>query len=326
MKLRDLGEDGFLEKLQETFPNLIADITDDCAIITPDETTLVSSDMLIEGTHFTIPPFDHYHVGTKAALANISDILATGGRPLYLSICVGVPPETDLEDLLRLYRGIEYACERYGCTIIGGDTCRSDKLILSVTVLGTCKDPVKRSGAKPDQVLIITGRPGTSAVGLEALLKGYPLPLFFQQIERHLIPGLRSEFALAVAEKRLAKAMIDISDGLIKDAHRLSKASGVAVEIEKEKLPGLLLSEEQLKWLEHSEEFYILNGGEEYELMLTAQREDIPEIEKIARKTNTPISIIGGIREGSGVYLISKGKRIPASHRGFSHFQEEENA
>ncbi len=318
MKVKEIGEDRLIQLIEEIIKN---PLRDDCAHLKlADKTLLVTTDMLVEGTHFRIPPFRHHQVGSKAILANISDIAATGGRPLWATVSLGVPGESTVEEVTELYRGIQEEASAMGCSVVGGDTCRAPYLVLSITVVGVCKCPVTRGGARPGDILAVTGTPGVSAVGLEALLEGYPEELFRDFIERHTKPRPPLEFAVRITDEGIPTSMLDISDGLIMDCSRLARESRVALEIDTSKLPPLKLSDRQKAFLKHPEEHYILHGGEEYQLVLTLPPEKLSKLEEIAKETSTSVTTIGGVTEGEGVYLIDRNRRVPAIHRGFRHF------
>lgn len=271
---------------------------------------------------FLIPPFRYRWIGSKSVLSNISDVVAMGGCPRYVTVSLGVDPETEVKDLDDFFSAFIEQCERYNCLLVGGDLCKSEKFVVSVSVLGEVNPDcvLTRSGAKPRDLVCVTGFPGTSAVGLEAILENYPETLFSYFIDRHVRPNIRKEFAVKVAEKKIASAMIDISDGLIMDAYRLSNESRVVVEINLEKLPIFPCTNKQLKYLKYPVEHYILHGGEEYELLFTVPERALNLVLEIAEATATPVHVIGVTSEGIGVYLLSEGKKEQAVFKGFSHF------
>ncbi len=313
MRISDLGEDGFIGLLGRRFPL----VGDDCAVL--EGGLLVSVDALVEGTHFVLSRFGWRGVATKAACAGMSDVVAMGGVPEYLFVSLGVSPDAELSGLEEFYSGVEEACSAYGCRVAGGDTFKSPLLFVGMSVLGRSEAPaLLRSAASPGESLFVTGFPGTSAVGLEALLEGYPEELFSPFIERHLFPRLRCGFASALARRGLCGAMMDISDGLVVDSWRMAQASSVCLEIEWELLPPLSLSQQQLSLLRGDPWFYVLHGGEEYELLFTSSRES--EVLEVASATSTPVHRIGRVVEGEGVFVVREGRRSRVHHRGFSHF------
>ena len=310
MRLRDIGEDGFIEILSCRFPQ----IGDDCSLL-PDG-RVITTDMFLLGTHFVIPPFTWRQVGTKCVCAAISDVIAMGARPEGVLISLGVPPDEELEHLEEFYRGVEDVAERYGFKVAGGDTCKFEAFVVNITAWGLpAERPILRSTAKPGDTLFVTGTPGASAVGLEAILKGLSLDDF---IKKHVFPDLRLKFSLALAKEKLASSMMDISDGLIIDASRLARLSGVALEIDRAKLPSLNISTEDKRLLQHKGEFYILHGGEDFELLFTSPFPS--KVMEVAEVTDTPVTAIGRVVEGEGVYIVEGKKKVKATHKGYSHF------
>ena len=231
--LAELGEFGLLAELERR--GLAQDIEHDAAVVGG---LVVTQDMLAEGVHFRFDLLDWTALGARAAAVNISDLAASGAEPLALLVSLGLPPETELEDVLALYAGLN---DR-GVPVRGGDTTRADRVVLSVTALGHSERVPGRAGAQPGDLVVVTGPLGAAGVAF----RNGSLPPVPDRIEE----GKR----LA----RVATAMLDLSDGLAPDAGHIAERSGVRLAIELERVP---LAE----GAEHDD----VGFGEDYELLAT---------------------------------------------------------
>ncbi len=327
MNISELGEFNLIKKIKDLFPSVKSPVKlgigDDCAIIQlRDREILISSDLLVEGTHFKVPPFKWKDVGKKAILANISDIAAMGGIPEAFTVSIGIPPDKKVSEIEALYLGLKEAASKYRCQLIGGDTSKSDSVFISITIIGSNEKnfSILRSTAKPENLLCVTGTPGTSAIGLEAILNGYPPILFMSYINKHIEPHINIPFARGLSILKAATSMIDISDGLISDCERIAEESKIKIVIEKDKLPKIGIQQPAKSFLKEEEEFYILHGGEEFELIFTVDKEKLTKIEKIAKETQTKLTVIGYTEEGEGVYIKDEKGTKKITAKGFKHF------
>jgi thiamine-monophosphate kinase len=212
MKLSELGELGLLTELESR--GLVQGIEHDAAQVGE---LVVTQDSLVEGVHFRFDQISWRDLGWRAAAVNLSDIAASGADPVGLIVAFGAPGETDLDDVLELYAGIAET----GVPVLGGDTTRADEVLISVTALGRADRVPGRAGARPGDLLVVTGPLGASGV---AFRDG-----------RLVRPPLRIVEGLQLA--RHAHAMLDVSDGLGVDAGHLARRSGCRVEIELAHVP-----------------------------------------------------------------------------------------
>ena len=233
MKLSDLGEFGLIAQIRERFPapDGTTGIGDDCAILPQRDgrDTLVSTDMLVEGTHFLrddIPPYD---LGWKSAAVNLSDIAAMGGQPTGTFLSLALPADLDagwVEEFLRGYRDIS---ARFSTPLLGGDTTASpDRICINVAVLGECPTGTarRRSDARVGDLVCVTGTLGDSAAGLKAILEGVERDANVQAlIDRHYRPLPRVEEGRQLAATPGVHAMMDISDGIGSDLQHILEAS-----------------------------------------------------------------------------------------------------
>lgn len=232
-------------------------IGDDAAVVPGIEpSVLVGTDALVAGVHADLDLVGLDDFGWKAVVANVSDVAAMGGRPLYVVASVACGPDLDLE---RLYAGIAAACTEYGCPVVGGDLSASDQLVVSVAVVGTTggEAAVLRSGAGPGDSIFLTRPLGASAAGLAALRHSDRSPDSRALVEAHRRPRARVREG-AAARRGGATAMIDVSDGLGLDLGRLARASSVGVRLDSVPTAAGATAEEAL------------GGGEDYELLFTA--------------------------------------------------------
>ena len=336
MKVSDLGEFGAIEILtgiatrERSGPDkappdeyrLLVDAGDDAAAWSCGHgTELYTTDTVVEGVHFTRATTPWRDLGWKVMAANVSDIAAMGGLPLYALITLGLPPDTEMEDLESLYRGMVEMGNRYGVMVIGGDTVRSPVVFVTVGLTGSVQaGPLLRSTARPGDVVAVTGHLGSSAGGLEIMLKeltvGRESGEYLKAAHRRPEPCVSQGQVLC---ERGVRAAMDISDGLVDDLSKMCRASGVAARLDAGKVPVHPMLKEAFpqRYVDMS-----LGGGEDYQLLFTAP----PEIMDAALPMlPPPAATIGEILEGpSGRVTVvdpETGKELETPHGGWDHFR-----
>ncbi|MFI5034840.1 MAG: thiamine-phosphate kinase [Acidimicrobiales bacterium] len=274
-------EDDILERIaaivgRRTTPRDEVHVGDDAAVLAsiPGE-TLLSTDAAVWGVHLDAALFPLEDLGFKAVAAAVSDLAAMGGRPRAAVVAVAAPPGTDLEEL---HRGVADAAAVTNCPVVGGDLTRAREVMVVVTVLGECpsRGAVLRRGARPGDELLVTGPLGRAAAGLRRRREGAPLddPL----VVAHRRPWARVDEGVA-ARSAGAHAMIDLSDGLGLDLHRLADASGVGFELDEVPVgEGATLDE-------------AIEGGEDYELLIATGDAARLRMIFIDRRLRDPITI-----------------------------------
>ena len=345
MKLSDLGEFGLIDRIGKTAPRNAKrapiGIGDDAAalLLSPSATLLATTDMLIEGVHFDLKTTDPYSLGWKAAAVNLSDIAAMGGVPRFCLTALGIPSSLTVEDISEFYRGVNACLKKFGTVLVGGDTCSSRKgLIISVTVLGEAEKMhvITRSGARPGDLLYVTGTLGDSGAGLEILKSGTGVrgqgsgekrilksairnsqSAIKRLIERHLRPVPRVAEGRKLAAAEIASAMIDVSDGLSSDLGHLCAQSGVGAEIFAEQVP-LSKDLRSAKGLKQPPVEYALSGGEDYELLFTVPPGKIKKLNAMTIAA-TKIGIITRVR--SMRLIDDRGQGRPLTATGYDHFR-----
>jgi thiamine-monophosphate kinase len=271
VKLADLGELGLLAELERR--GLAKGIGDDAAQL--EDGLVVTQDALVEGVHFTFDRISWRDLGFRAAAVNLSDLAASGAAPDGLLVTLGAPGETALESVVELYEGIVET----GVDVVGGDTTSADRVFLSVSAVGHSGRVPGRGGAQPGDLLVVTGPLGAACV---AFREG--------TLAR---PPIRLEEGLALAAH--AHAMIDISDGIARDAGHIAERSGCRTVIDLDRVPladGATVDD--------------LGFGEDYELLA-------------AVADPGPFVPIGRCESGNGVALLLNG--VPYELRGFDHFK-----
>ncbi len=320
MRIKEIGELGFIEWVRKNFQSppeeVIVGIGDDTAVIKEkDGYLLITKDLLIEDVHFKIS-FDPFLLGRKSMAVNISDIASMGGEPLYALIGVGFPKELSWEWIEKFMQGIREISREYGVFLIGGDTCVSSTLFISITLVGRTDKAVLRSSAREGDFIYVTGNLGDSGAGLYILLNNLEKEETHYRylVERHLNPSPRINAGRHL--RGIASAMIDLSDGLSIDLHNLCRESGVGAVIDSEKIP---MSEELKKFCKEIEEEpvkFALQGGEDYELLFTS----LIELDNSTKKKFS-ITLIGKIeKKEKGIRILRKGKEESLPRSGWEHF------
>ena len=298
MRLAEAGELGLLAALERR--GLARAIEDDAAHVAPD--LVATQDALIEGVHFRLDWTSWRDLGWKAAAVNLSDLAASGADPVGLLVTLGVPGSTELEAVIELYEGIAET----GVPVIGGDTSEAPGVWLSVTAVGRSARVPGRSGARPGDLLVVTGPLGASAAGFESMRLGLASP-----VERaHLRPPLRLAEGQQLAP--IATAMLDLSDGLATDAAHLARRSGCGVVVELERLPVADGVTQIAKRAERSVWELACAFGEDYELLAALPADG-------AERAGFPV--IGRCVVGGGVELMLDGEPLTLS--GWEHFSRD---
>ena len=269
MRLSELGEFGLLAELERR--GLAQSIEHDAAVV---EGLVVTQDALVEDVHFRLDWISFRELGFRAAAVNLSDLAASGAEPAALVVSLGAPPETEAADVLELYEGLGET----GVPVVGGDTTRAPQLMLSVSALGRAERVPGRAGARSGDLLVVTGPLGGAGAAFRE--------------QRYVRPPIRIEEGRRLAET--AHAMLDISDGIARDAAHIAERSGVRCVLELDRVPlapGATVDD--------------LGFGEDFELLAAVDRPDF--------------HVVGRCEDGEGVELLRDGK--PYALTGWDHFK-----
>lgn len=338
--ISELGEFGLIDHLTKHFvvtqKSTIKSIGDDAAVLDfKSKQMVITTDILVEHVHFDLSYMPLKHLGYKAMITNLSDVYAMNANATQVTVAIAISNRFPLEALEELYAGIETASKIYGVDVVGGDTTSSTTgLIISITAVGEVNknDVVYRSGAKPNDLLVVTGDLGAAYMGLQVLerekevFKVNPnnqpdLEPYTYIIERQLKPEARKDVVKLLKDLKVKPtSMIDISDGLSSEIIHLCKQSEVGAVLYENKIP----LDPQV--ISTCEEFNIdsttiaLNGGEDYELLMTVSQEDYPKI-----KGNPNLTVIGYMTEKEqGMHLVTRGDAlIPIIAKGWNALRDQ---
>lgn len=319
---------------EKTAASIVVGPGDDAAAIdftaasSPGDLLLLAADMMVEGTHFlpvsTLSIGKIRDVGYKSVAVNISDIAAMAGTPSHILISIAAPGDMEVDRLKAVMAGARQCAGEFGARIIGGDLTRSPLLTISVSITGRAPGDkiARRDGARPGDLVLVTGTVGDSAAGL-SLISGKDRPTLAQDdidylIDRHMRPSPRvAEGAMLAAAG--VRTMIDISDGLLQDLGHICEKSGVAARVDSEAVP---VSFPFIRWVtEDNREAVAANGGEDYELIAVCP----PDVADFAKRifeaeSATDLSVVGVIiepQEGAG--LVDAGQVTSEGWDSFSN-------
>jgi thiamine-monophosphate kinase len=327
MKLSQLGEFGLIEKIRRRAPagrGVKLGIGDDAAWIkNAFSSSLVTTDLLLEGIHFDLKWTSLFDLGHKSLTVNLSDIAAMGGIPAYATVSLGIPPNFASARLDEFYRGMNALARKSTVSIIGGDTSVAGSLLISVCLIGHAPyRPISRQGAKVGDDIYVTGTVGDAALALELLRHRSPALRRSEAaylLKRHHQPTARGSTGVLLARDKLAAAMIDVSDGLLQDLGHICKASSV----------GAILWEDHLPRSHHylamtADSGWALSGGEDYELLFCARRRGRAAIQNVAKQAGVPITRIGAcVAAAQGISVLDRnGRKLQLFARGHDHFRQ----
>jgi thiamine-monophosphate kinase len=317
--------------LSDKVPGLRVGPGDDAALVDFDSALeILTADLLVEGVHFTLETTSPRDLGYKSLTVNVSDVAAMGGRPRYGLVSLAIPERIDMPWVIELYGGLRDAAGRYGMAVVGGDLSRADETVISVAVTGEVAKnrAVTRSGARPGDRVVVTGSLGAAAAGLrlseadrDEIREALGTELGRSLLEAIARPVARVDEGETLAAAGAA-AMIDLSDGLAKDLHRLCRESQVGARIDLMSVPVAngLKEVENLLGVDALE--LAMEGGEDYELLATLAPEAIRGVaSRIAERFGTSVTEIGEIVEGTGVTAVDVDRRErPLEPKGWDHF------
>jgi thiamine-monophosphate kinase len=337
-EIQQLGEFGLIDRINSRFqlanPSSLVGIGDDAAVIDAGERcVLLSTDMLCEGIHFDLSYMPLHHLGYKSVAVNVSDIAAMNGKAEQIVVSLALSNRFSIEAIDALYEGIHAACKNYGVDLIGGDTTSSRSgLVISISVLGRAnrEKVVYRKGARPSDIICVTGDLGAAYMGLQVLEREKQvfmanpnmqpgLEKYDYIVGRQLKPEARTEILLDLEEAGVQPtAMIDISDGLASELFHIGRSSGVGIRIFEDKIPV------DQQTYETAVEFNLdpitcaLNGGEDYELLFTIRQEDHEKI-----KSHPDIHLIGYVHEkqNENLMITKGGNVVTLQAQGWDHFK-----
>ena len=325
--IRDIGEKGLLERLQRFCPPGV--VGDDAAVLKTQQgrSLVVTTDLLVDGVHFSDRTTSPEDAGWRAAAANLSDLAAMGASPIGITVGLGLPGDVAVSWVERLYGGMTQCLQQYETFVVGGDICRSSVITLAITAFGQV-DPtrvIRRGAAHVGDAIVVTGVHGASRAGLELLLHpelgqdlSYNERTALIQAHQRPIPRLDVLPILRNVAGTLSVAGMDSSDGLADAVVQMCQASGVGAKIERQLIPvpsalNTWVPERSLEWA--------LYGGEDFELVLCLPQKPA---ETLVRQLGKSAAMVGMIVADSDVQLIDRTGEKPAEvltlRQGFQHF------
>lgn len=341
--LREIGERELLRHIRSRIPlgpGVTVGVGDDAAAVETGPLTLVTADSLVEGVHFRREWTPPRLLGRKALTVNLSDIAAMAGVPRHATVSLCLPPETPMGFLEGLYDGLLERAAETGVNLVGGNLSSiGAAIVVDVTLLGVAERPLLRSGACPGDLVVVTGALGAAAMGVSLLNRGARLdengeleagspwpesstPAVAHCLRAQLDPRPPLAFAAALAGQDLARAAIDISDGLSGDLLQVCQASGVGAWIDAASVPV----EAHASGLERArggEPLRLgLHGGEDYQLLLAVPPDRLGALKELAVIWDLPLAAVGEFTEGPAeVSLKTEGERTPLVPSSHEHFR-----
>jgi len=339
MQIKDLGEFGVIDLLtrmvidrragpgnSQSFSfSLTVDNGDDTAAWSPGPSgtgrvnELFTTDTMVEGVHFTRETTPWLDLGWKSLASNISDVASMGGLPTYALVTLGLPSETEVSDLESLYEGMLQISNEYGLAIVGGDMVRSPVVFITVALTGVMRgQPMVRTGARPGDLVAVTGHLGSSGGGLKLMLErtseAGEAADFLRESHRRPRPAVA--VGQSLVESGITTAM-DVSDGMADDLSKLCRASGVSGKIFTDRLPVHPFLRD---WFPEGCVDLALGGGEDYVLLFTGPP---AKVNHVVASLSGGAAVVGEISVGTPGQITvvdALGNEVPASNRGWDHF------
>ena len=273
MRIKDIGgERALIERIarKKKDKDVVVGIGDDAAVVKwGKERLVITTDMFVEGDHFSRGYFSARNTGWKAMEANVSDLAAMGAKPKYALVSMALTSNTSVEFVEEMYKGLRASAKRHGIEIIGGDTTHGGKIVVSITLLGKAgKRLPLRNNAKAGDLIFVTGKLGGSTAGLYLFQK--KLKGFKKVKEKHIKPKAQSGKGLKIAA--FANACEDVSDGLASEVKNICKASKCGAVLYYEKIPVAKETEQAAKRLGKNAKDLALFGGEDFELVFSCRK------------------------------------------------------
>lgn len=332
----DQTEDQLVQAIRKVLsgdvPGVVVGVGDDAAVVEPGgHDVVLTTDMLVDGIHFDVARILPHDLGHKALTVNVSDVAAMGGSPRLGVVAIGLPSTVEAAWVMELYGGMRQAADEYGMAVVGGDTTRAQQVILAVTVQGQVASgqAVTRAGARPGDRLVVTGSLGAAAGGLRLATgsKQQVRGRLSTEAGRALVAAHHRPVARVGEGQELARAgataMIDLSDGLALDLHRICRESEVGARVRLDRLPVAPVLRDLAGELRVDPLDLALHGGEDYELLATLPATGVDRArERLAERFGTSLWEIGEVTgaENGMVAVRPDGDEARLEPIGWDHF------
>lgn len=329
MTVSPMREDELIAQLhrivaQTETSRVLVGIGDDAAVWQPSRShrSVMTSDALVDGVHFTRQTMNSYDAGWRAMAANLSDLAAMGARPVLATIALGVPPDATVVQLHELYRGMADAASCDGLAVVGGDITRAPALTIAITAVGEVRPSrlLLRSGGRGGDALMVTGMLGASRAGLDVARGAVSLPreLENEALAAHRHPSARVREGRWLSASANVRAAIDCSDGLATDLHRLCAASGCGALVDRIPIAPSALAAANALGEDPIE--YVLAGGEEYELIVAVRARAAEHLaDRFRTRFGYDLARVGSLRKEPGVGLLREGRETAVGPTGWDH-------
>lgn len=330
----ELSEDDLIAAIARVLsgeqPGVVVGLGDDAAVVEAGSgQQVLTTDLLVEGVHFERASISARDLGAKSITVNVSDVAAMGGSPRYALASIALPPHVDAAWVMELYGGIRDACSEYAVALVGGDTNRADMIVVSVAVVGEVAvgRAVRRSGAQPGDLVVVTGSLGAAGGGFVLSRADPPraAAALSEPWGRELVDAFSRPVARVGEGQTLAQAgvtaMMDLSDGLAIDLSRLCRESGVGARIDLAAIPVSEALQHAAPSLEVDALELALSGGEDYELLATVDATHVHLARReLGERFGVPLTEIGVITDGGLVAVDVDGGERPLEPKGWDHF------
>ena len=331
MKLKDIGEFGFIERIKDGClirdANIIRGIGDDCCVFktSAEVASLLTTDMLVEQIHFLLGAIPPYQLGRKSLAVNMSDIAAMGGTPKEAAISVAIPDTVDLGFLDALYDGMKSMAKEFEVNLLGGDTTASPgPFIINIALVGEAREEevLYRSGAKVGDVVFLTGPVGSAAAGLDIILKGRGSDEWGELIEAHHNPHPQIKTGRTIASMRVANSLIDVSDGVAADLGHICTESRLGAIVEEKTIPTTEQFRAYCEKFQEDSRRLSLHVGEDYVLLGTVPPESAARLQEALESNGCQFHSIGNTVAESGLRLESRDGSVEViGANGWDHFR-----
>ena len=331
MKLKDIGEFGFIERIKGGClirdENVIRGIGDDCCVFrtSAEAASLLTTDMLVEQVHFLLEAIPPYQLGRKSLAVNMSDIAAMGGTPKEAAISIAIPDTVDLDYLDALYDGMKDMAKEFEVNLLGGDTASSPgPLIINIALVGEARgeEILYRSGAKVGDVVFLTGPVGSAAAGLDIILKERGYDEWEELIEAHHNPYPQIKTGRTIASMKVANSLIDVSDGVAADLGHICAESKLGAIIEEKMIPTTEQFRAYCERFREDSRHLSLHVGEDYVLLGTVPLEAVTRLQEALESSGCQFHPIGKTVAESGLRLEDRNGSVEViGAKGWDHFR-----
>lgn len=323
--LAEVGEFPFIEAIKKLAQSgaplrgVRVGIGDDAAAFSTGAITLATTDALVEGVHFQRRWLTSTQLGRRAFRVAVSDIAAMGGEARYMLAALALPADYRFADARALVASLIRDAAGAGVALVGGNVSRSDKIAITITVLGrpNRRGLLRRDGARKGDAIYVTGRPGMAAAGVELLEGGVSKGVL---VRAYQSPPLHLALGAKLAGCGVVGAAIDVSDGLVQDLQHICRASAVSVELDEASIP--IAPALTRAGLEHAPLRYALGGGEDYELLFSVRGGDRANsrVERLCSDAGCTVSRVGEVITAAGAPLVRGVAEPPIDEAGYMHF------